>query len=69
MGDFVHTLGDAHLYKNHLNQVHEQLTREPRTLPKLRITTDKQSIFDYEMDDLIIDGYNPYPRIKAPISV
>ncbi|MBM7700089.1 thymidylate synthase [Kurthia huakuii] len=69
VGDFVHTLGDAHLYKNHLNQVHEQLTREPRTLPKLRITTDKQSIFDYEMDDLIIDGYNPYPRIKAPISV
>jgi len=69
VGDFVHTLGDAHLYKNHLNQVNEQLIREPRTLPQLRIITDKQSIFDYEMSDLVIDGYDPYPRIKAPISV
>ena len=69
VGDFVHTLGDAHLYKNHLNQVNEQLSREPRTLPQLRIITNKQSIFDYEMSDLVIDGYDPYPRIKAPISV
>ncbi len=69
VGDFVHTLGDAHIYKNHLDQVKEQLTRTPRTLPKLVIKTDKDSIFEYEMADLAIEGYDPYPRIAAPISV
>ncbi|MGG0657443.1 thymidylate synthase [Rummeliibacillus pycnus] len=69
VGDFVHTLGDAHIYKNHLKQVNEQLSRTPRTLPKLVIKTDKDSIFDYEMADLVIEGYDPYPRIAAPISV
>jgi thymidylate synthase len=69
VGDFVHTLGDAHIYKNHLSQVKEQLSRTPRDLPKLVIKTDKDSIFDYEITDLIIEGYNPYPRISAPISV
>lgn len=69
VGDFVHTLGDAHIYKNHLSQVKEQLSRTPRDLPKLVIKTDKDSIFEYEMADLIIEGYNPYPRISAPISV
>lgn len=68
-GDFVHTLGDAHLYKNHLDQVKEQLSRKPKTLPKLVIKTDKNSIFDYETKDLAIEGYDPYPRIAAPISV
>ena len=69
VGDFVHTLGDAHIYKNHLEQVNEQLTRKPKSLPKLVIKTDKESIFDYEMEDLVIEGYDPYPRISAPISV
>ncbi|MGM9966298.1 thymidylate synthase [Rummeliibacillus sp. TYF005] len=69
VGDFVHTLGDAHIYKNHLSQVKEQLSRTPRELPKLVIKTDKDSIFDYEITDLIIEGYDPYPRISAPISV
>lgn len=69
VGDFVHTLGDAHLYKNHLDQVKEQLSRKPKTLPKLVIKTDKNSIFDYETKDLAIEGYDPYPRIAAPISV
>ncbi|WP_010285983.1 thymidylate synthase [Kurthia massiliensis] len=69
VGDFVHTLGDAHLYKNHLAQVEEQLSRTPRALPKLIIKTDKPSIFNYTIDDLALDGYDPYPRIKAPISV
>ncbi|RIJ62883.1 thymidylate synthase [Rummeliibacillus sp. POC4] len=69
VGDFVHTLGDAHIYKNHLSQVKEQLSRTPRDLPKLVIKTDKDSIFDYEITDLIIEGYDPYPRISAPISV
>lgn len=69
VGDFVHTLGDAHIYKNHLSQVKEQLSRTPRDLPRLVIKTDKDSIFDYEITDLIIEGYDPYPRISAPISV
>ncbi|HWI50042.1 MAG TPA: thymidylate synthase [Rummeliibacillus sp.] len=69
VGDFVHTLGDAHIYKNHLNQVKEQLSRTPRALPKLVIKTDKDSIFEYDMADLAIEGYDPYPRIAAPISV
>lgn len=69
VGEFIHTLGDAHLYKNHLTQVEEQLSRSPRKLPTLIIKTDKQSIFDYTIDDLALDGYDPYPRIAAPISV
>jgi len=69
VGEFIHTLGDAHLYKNHLTQVEEQLSRTPRALPKLIIKTDKPSIFNYTIDDLALDGYDPYPRIKAPISV
>lgn len=69
VGEFIHTFGDAHLYKNHLTQVEEQLSRSPRKLPKLVIKTDKQSIFDYTIDDLALDGYDPYPRIAAPISV
>lgn len=69
VGEFIHTIGDAHLYKNHLTQVEEQLSRSPRALPKLIIKTDKQSIFDYTIDDLALDGYDPYPRIAAPISV
>ncbi|MGE7835072.1 thymidylate synthase [Viridibacillus arvi] len=69
VGDFVHTLGDAHLYSNHFNQVKEQLSRSPRELPQLIIKTEKESIFEYEIEDLAIDGYDPYPRIKAPIAV
>lgn len=69
VGDFVHTLGDAHLYSNHFDQVKEQLSRTPRALPQLVIKTEKESIFEYEIEDLAIDGYDPYPRIKAPIAV
>ncbi|MGG0663909.1 thymidylate synthase [Viridibacillus arvi] len=69
VGDFVHTLGDAHLYSNHFDQVNVQLSRSPRELPQLIIKTEKESIFEYEIEDLAIDGYDPYPRIKAPIAV
>ncbi|MGE7623834.1 thymidylate synthase [Viridibacillus sp. NPDC096237] len=69
VGDFVHTLGDAHLYSNHCDQVKEQLSRTPRALPQFVIKTEKESIFEYEIEDLAIDGYDPYPRIKAPIAV
>ena len=67
-GDFVHTLGDAHLYLNHIEQADEQLSREPRQLPTLRLNPDVKSIFDYTYDDIKLLGYDPHPAIKAPLS-
>ena len=69
MGEFVHTLGDAHIYNNHIEQIETQLTREPRPFPTLHINKDKQSLFDIEMEDVSIEGYDPHPTIKAPIAV
>ncbi|MEG0497978.1 MAG: thymidylate synthase [Carnobacterium sp.] len=69
VGEFVHTLGDAHLYSNHLDQMAEQLTREPKPFPDVVLNTKKTSIFDFEMDDIQIENYNPHPSIKAPIAV
>jgi thymidylate synthase len=69
VGEFVHTLGDAHIYNNHIEQVETQLTREPRPFPTLHINKDKHSLFDIEMEDLSIEGYDPHPTIKAPIAV
>ena len=68
VGDFVHTLGDAHLYLNHLEQADEQLQREPRKLPTMRLNPDVKSIFDYKYEDFSLEGYDPYPVIKAPLS-
>lgn len=67
-GDFVHTLGDAHLYLNHLEQAQEQLSREPRKLPKMHLRDGVKSIFDYTYDDFELEGYDPHPAIKAPLS-
>ena len=67
-GDFVHTLGDAHLYANHLDQAREQLTRQPRALPTMTITP-RPSIDAYELSDFTLEGYDPDPAIKAPIAV
>ena len=67
-GEFVHTLGDTHLYLNHLEQVDEQLSRTPRTLPKMKINPDVKSIFDFKYEDFELEGYDPYPTIKAPMS-
>ncbi|UZJ43287.1 thymidylate synthase [Marinimicrobium sp. C6131] len=71
VGDFVHTFGDCHLYHNHLTDdiVYEQLRREPRPLPTLVIGRRPDSVFDYELDDFRFEGYDPHPRIKAPIAV
>ena len=67
-GEFVHTLGDTHLYLNHLEQVDEQLSRTPRALPTMRINPDVKSIFDFKYEDFTLEGYDPYPTIKAPMS-
>ena len=67
-GEFVHTLGDTHLYLNHLEQVDEQLSRTPRALPKMHINPDVKSIFDFKYEDFTLEGYDPYPTIKAPMS-
>ena len=68
-GEFIHTLGDAHLYLNHLEQVQTQLTREPRPLPSMRLNPEKTSLFDFEFDDFELLNYDPHPSIKAPVAV
>ena len=68
-GEFVHTLGDAHIYMNHLEQVKLQLTREPRPLPTLKLNPFVKSIFDFQFDDFVIEGYDPHPHIKGAIAV
>jgi thymidylate synthase len=66
---FIHTLGDAHLYNNHLEQAQLQLTREPRQLPVMRINPEVKSIFDFHYEDFTLEGYEPHPHIKADVSV
>ena len=69
VGDFVHTLGDAHIYLNHVDAVRLQLSRAPRALPQLLITADRKSLFDYGYDDFQVEGYNPHPHIAGRVAV
>lgn len=68
-GEFVHTLGDAHIYLNHLDQVRLQLTREPRPLPTMRLNPAVRDLFAFRYEDFTLEGYDPYPAIPAPVAV
>ncbi len=69
LGEFVHTLGDTHIYLNHMEQVKEQLSRTPRALPKMRIARKVESIDDFKFEDFVLEDYDPYPAIKGVVSV
>ena len=69
VGDFVHTLGDAHIYSNHIDQVKEQISREIRALPKMKLNPEIKNIFDFKFEDFELEGYDPHPHIKGVVAV
>jgi thymidylate synthase len=68
-GEYVHTFGDLHLYKNHLEQAELQLSREPKPLPKMKINPEVKNLFEFKPEDFVLEGYEPWPAIKAPVAV
>ena len=68
-GEFVHTTGDTHIYRNHFEQVDLQLTREPRPLPVMKLNPEVKSLFDFKYEDFTLEGYDPWPAVKAPVAV
>jgi len=69
LGDFVHTFGDTHLYLNHLEQAREQLAREPRKLPVMKLDPAVKDLFAFRYEDFTLEGYDPHPAIRAPVAV
>lgn len=69
LGDFVHVIGDAHIYENHIEQVRTQLTRDPRPLPTLQLDASVTDVFEFTLEHIVLEGYDPHPRISAPVAV
>lgn len=69
VGDYVHTFGDVHIYNNHFEQVHKQLSRTPKALPAMKLNPEIKDIFDFDFEDFTLENYDPYPGIKAPVAV
>ena len=69
VGEFIHTMGDAHIYTNHVDQIKLQLSREPKKLPTMKINPNVKSIFDFKIEDFTLEGYEPWPRIKGEVAV
>jgi len=68
-GEFVHTFGDLHLYKNHIEQAELQLSREPRSLPQMKLNPDVKNLFEFKLEDFTLENYEPWPAIKASVAV